>query len=412
MKRCNACHQTFVDEFSFCPVDGLLLKKLAAARMPTAFKYGNGDQRSEFHLTLINSDGLAPRLGREMSFAIAELEQLWPEFKKAPLAFTTRQLITATRKFKSLMQPNLLTGVTAALLIVLTASLTLFVLKPRAPHDETTGDQAGEIVEIISMNLPAALPSPDGVGDGAGSNGRVGLNRDRGEGSATQPRAAHGGGGGGERNPQPASVGKIPQPSDIPAPISPALPHAALPVAGIDLDPALWGNLQYAKYGDPHSKTNDASKGPGAGGGIGNGNGDGDGSGDGDGVGPGERGNMGGGRKEGGCCGPGGSDGNNIREPNRVYRVPEVTQRARVISKPEPQYTEAARKNQVTGSVLLSVIFLETGQITAIRAIKTLPDGLTEKAIAAARQIRFIPASRNGQPVSVYMQLEYNFNLY
>ena len=36
----------------------------------------------------------------------------------------------------------------------------------------------------------------------------------------------------------------------------------------------------------------------------------------------------------------------------------------------------------------------------------------TEKAIAAARKIRFIPAMRNGRPVSVHMQLEYNFNLY
>jgi protein TonB len=87
-------------------------------------------------------------------------------------------------------------------------------------------------------------------------------------------------------------------------------------------------------------------------------------------------------------------------------------QRARVLSKPEPQYTETARKNQVTGSVILGVIFSESGQVTGIRVMRPLPDGLTEKAISAARQIRFVPASRNGQAVSVYMQLEYNFNLY
>ena len=61
---------------------------------------------------------------------------------------------------------------------------------------------------------------------------------------------------------------------------------------------------------------------------------------------------------------------------------------------------------------MLSVIFSESGDVTSIRALRTLPDGLTEKAIAAARQIRFLPATRNGHPVSVYMQLEYNFNLY
>jgi hypothetical protein len=44
--------------------------------------------------------------------------------------------------------------------------------------------------------------------------------------------------------------------------------------------------------------------------------------------------------------------------------------------------------------------------------VQKLAGGLTEKAIAAARQIRFVPATRNGHPVSMYMQLEYNFNLY
>ena len=37
---------------------------------------------------------------------------------------------------------------------------------------------------------------------------------------------------------------------------------------------------------------------------------------------------------------------------------------------------------------------------------------LLQCAIAAARQIKFVPAVRGGHPVSVFMQLEYNFNLY
>ena len=82
------------------------------------------------------------------------------------------------------------------------------------------------------------------------------------------------------------------------------------------------------------------------------------------------------------------------------------------MSKPEPQYTEEARRNQITGTVILSVIFSRTGQVTNIRPVQSLCCGLTEKAIVAARQIRFVPATRNGQTVSVYMQLEYNFNLY
>jgi hypothetical protein len=50
--------------------------------------------------------------------------------------------------------------------------------------------------------------------------------------------------------------------------------------------------------------------------------------------------------------------------------------------------------------------------VVQIRAVHTLPFGLTERAIAAARQIKFVPAIKGGRPVSVFMQLEYNFNLY
>jgi protein TonB len=83
-----------------------------------------------------------------------------------------------------------------------------------------------------------------------------------------------------------------------------------------------------------------------------------------------------------------------------------------VLSKPEPQYTEEARRNQITGTVILRVVFSRLGEVTNIRAVQSLPFGLTERAIAAARQIRFSPAIKNDHPVSVYMQLEYNFNLY
>ena len=147
---------------------------------------------------------------------------------------------------------------------------------------------------------------------------------------------------------------------------------------------------------------------------MGTGNGTGVGPGERNGVGPGRNGNMGNGDNSSGCCGPGGSrDGNASSEDiDRIYKSPEVTTRARVISKPEPQYTEEARKAGIAGTVILSVVFSRTGQVTNIRAVQSLCCGLTEKAIGAARSIRFIPAMRNGQVVSTYMQLEYNFNLY
>jgi TonB family protein len=68
--------------------------------------------------------------------------------------------------------------------------------------------------------------------------------------------------------------------------------------------------------------------------------------------------------------------------------------------------------NQTTGTVVLRCIFSRSGAVENISVIKDLPNGLTDKAVAAARQIRFIPGVKEGQFVSTWMQLEYNFNLY
>jgi protein TonB len=161
-------------------------------------------------------------------------------------------------------------------------------------------------------------------------------------------------------------------------------------------------------YGDYKSKSTEPSSGPGKGGGIGEGQGGGIGPGEGGGLGPGRGGNMGGGDFNAGGGGPGGGGGGY----DRIFTGKEVTSKARLISKPEPQYTEDARKNQITGTVVLKVVFASNGSVTNIRTVSGLPFGLTERAIAAARQIKFSPATKDGHPVSMWMQLEYNFNLY
>ena len=96
----------------------------------------------------------------------------------------------------------------------------------------------------------------------------------------------------------------------------------------------------------------------------------------------------------------------------RLYLGSEVTTKARLISKPEPTYTEGARNGQVSGTVVLKAVFASDATVKHIIVVRALPEGLTAKAIAAARSIRFVPATLNGQSVSMWMQLEYNFSLY
>src|ERR1700694_6051384 len=97
---------------------------------------------------------------------------------------------------------------------------------------------------------------------------------------------------------------------------------------------------------------------------------------------------------------------------SRIFSGRDVEQQVRITSKPEPVYTEEARRNQITGVVVLRAVFSSAGTVTNIHAVSGLPDGLTERAAAAASQIRFIPAMKDGHPVSMWMELRYNFNLY
>ena len=95
-----------------------------------------------------------------------------------------------------------------------------------------------------------------------------------------------------------------------------------------------------------------------------------------------------------------------------IYSGRDVTTKARVISKPEPTYTDEARAHQVTGTVILRAIFAADSRVRAIHVVSGLPDGLTRSAILSARRIKFIPATKDGKPVSMWMELQYNFNLY
>ena len=95
-----------------------------------------------------------------------------------------------------------------------------------------------------------------------------------------------------------------------------------------------------------------------------------------------------------------------------IFSGRDVTRKVRVATKPEPHYTEEARRHQITGTIVLRAVFSSSGAVTNIHAMSTLPDGLTEMATEAARKIRFIPASKDGRFVSMWMELQYNFNLY
>ncbi len=129
------------------------------------------------------------------------------------------------------------------------------------------------------------------------------------------------------------------------------------------------------------------------------------------GLGPGRGGNAG--QTEGGG-GRGGNIGGGSKSSQtpRIFKPSEVTRKAMIVLKPSPEYTEEARQKEITGRVILQLVFSSTGGVVNIRTIGGLPHGLTENAIRAARVMYFIPAMKDGKRVPQYARVEYNFNIY
>lgn len=96
----------------------------------------------------------------------------------------------------------------------------------------------------------------------------------------------------------------------------------------------------------------------------------------------------------------------------RIYSSKEVDQKAQVLKKPPPRYTEEARRRKTSGFVIVRAILAADEKVKHVEIITGLPNGLSEKAIEAARQIKFKPAIKDGKPVSTWVEMEYGFHIY
>jgi TonB family protein len=454
MKQCPTCQEEFADKFGFCPVDGTPLGAPgvapaapqasddsvvteAASNAYSANPAGAGadgetetvaagagitpNEREEYHLTMLQDEGLTRRLVKELKAVGHDAELTWPEFKRDPVGFTKRSAKAygaAAQKF--VKQDNTVPALVAPFIVAVIVAGAWAGIVFRCNIMQAFGRQCIksasenpyedlEIVGYVENEIPKEQPTPD--------KGPAGTNEGKGGGSKPKYEKPGGGGGGGRQEQTPASAGKLPPAQLDQPPINPPSPkppvmNAHLPVPSIiQADPAL---IKVDDRPLPYGVANGGnvpSSGPGRGGGMGDGSGGGMGSGDGTGLGPGRGYNTGGGDAHEGGGGPGGGGGGGV-DYSRPFRQNEVTRKAVITSKPEPGFTEEARKNNVTGVVRLRAILHASGAVQGISVVKGLPDGLTEKAISAARQIRFTPAEKDGRSVSQYVVLEYNFNIY
>ena len=95
----------------------------------------------------------------------------------------------------------------------------------------------------------------------------------------------------------------------------------------------------------------------------------------------------------------------------------ETDRPLQVKSVPQPAYTPEAKINGVYGWIKLRITFLDTGEIGDIFYVdesdagKRLTEhGLLKTSYEAAKKVKFLPAIKNGKPVTVTKVLQYNFH--
>jgi TonB family protein len=86
---------------------------------------------------------------------------------------------------------------------------------------------------------------------------------------------------------------------------------------------------------------------------------------------------------------------------------PEVIESSRVI----PVYPEEAQRAGLEGLVVLKVVIDERGRVGDVEVMRSVGHGFDEAAVAAVRQWKFRPATRNGKPIKVVHVIPFDFRL-
>jgi protein TonB len=200
-----------------------------------------------------------------------------------------------------------------------------------------------------------------------------------------------GGGGGGNEMEEPPQEAELPgveeitvptEPEPVPDPTPEPEPEPE-PVETLSIAALTTASAVNTVPGTIESSQASSSLGPGTGGGVG--------PGEGDGLGEGTGGNTGGGAMR---------PGNGVLEPRLLRQV-------------KPQYTADAMRAKVQGVVWLDCVVMPDGTVGDVEIVRSLDPvwGLDQEAVKAARQWRFEPGTRNGEPVAVLVTIELTFTL-
>src|SRR5262245_15762597 len=212
-----------------------------------------------------------------------------------------------------------------------------------------------------------------------------------------EPGAGGGGGGGGNQRKEPPKKAELPGKEKLTVPV--VKPPAPKPIEEVkppeepkmNIPAVTMSAANETSPGLIESKEETTSQGTGTNGGAGTGSGTGIGNGQGSGLGEGSGGGTGGG----------------------VYRPGNGVDSPRLLRSVRPNYTAEAMRAKVQGVVRLEGVVNSDGSVGDVKITRSLDSifGLDQEAIKAAKQFRFLPGTRFGEPVAVLVSFEIEFTL-
>jgi TonB family protein len=82
-----------------------------------------------------------------------------------------------------------------------------------------------------------------------------------------------------------------------------------------------------------------------------------------------------------------------------------------LLNNPQPRYTDEARRAKVQGTVSIILLVNENGDVDSVLVLRGLGLGLDEQATEVARNMKFSPATKGGQPIPYWKKVSVEFNL-
>jgi len=407
VKHCTSCDESFAEKFGFCPTCGETLKSF---EMNPLSKAGAADDApvetaapeseviaSPVSAVVPNIEAIADEQRESKAiYAVSKPVDVDTPRSSRPAVDTYSSAnddlfhVTVIEEKNVKQRNSLLLGSLAFMIIALLSGTVLSIFNKDV---EIGAIDDGIFNALLLENVPMTVEE---------------------EIQQKKKDDAGGGGGGGREEKEDVTKGDLADQSKNPTRPPDAKVHRSDNFELKMPPPQTEGNKTFPKenkvWGDPNGRFTNFSNGTGSGGGQGSGRGTGQGSGNGSGAGSGNGSGFGSGNGNGN--GDGSGDGIRGIEDAPPPRKAGVTKGLAIISKPKPGYTDAARTSNTQGTVVLKVVFLASGQVGGVSVVKGLPNGLTEKAIEAAKRISFTPKMVDGVAQNVSRPVEFSFAIY